>query len=51
MLCITRKSGQSVIIGDAKVTVTKLRSGSVRLAIEAPRNVRVIREEIKENKK
>lgn len=51
MLVITRKAGQSVLIGDAKVTVTKLRNGSVRLGIEAPRSVRVVREEIKEPKK
>ena len=51
MLVITRQDGQSVQIGDARVTVRLDRSRHglgvrVRLAIEAPPDVPVTREEL-----
>ena len=51
MLVITRQDGQSVQIGDARVTVWLDRSRHglgvrVRLAIEAPPEVPVTREEL-----
>lgn len=47
MLVLTRKKGESVKIGDdITVTVTELGSGQVKLAIEAPRELQVHRQEI-----
>lgn len=54
MLVLTRKVNQSVIINDdIVVKVAQIYSGKVRLAISAPRNVSVVREELlgKDNKK
>lgn len=47
MLVITRKDGETLLIGDnIKVTVVKSKSGTVRIGIEAPKEVKVLREEL-----
>ena len=47
MLVLTRKMMQSLFIGDdICVTVVRLESGQVRLGIEAPREVSVVRAEL-----
>ena len=47
MLVLTRRSGESVHIGDdVVITVLEVRGDVVRLGIRAPRNVQVHREEI-----
>ena len=47
MLVLTRKLGENIRIGDAiKITVLEVRSGQVKLGIEAPAEVKVHREEI-----
>ena len=47
MLVLTRKLGENIRIGDAvKITVLEVRSGQVKLGIEAPPDVKVHREEI-----
>lgn len=47
MLILTRRVGESVVIGDEIVlTVVEVRGDSVRLGIEAPRSVDVHREEV-----
>ena len=47
MLVLTRRCGESVTIGpDVRVVVLGLKSGQVRLGIEAPRSVAVHREEV-----
>jgi carbon storage regulator len=47
VLVLTRRSGESVMIGDqVVVTVVEVRGDVVRLGIEAPREVRVHREEV-----
>ena len=47
MLVLTRKLGENIRIGDAvKITVLEVRSGQVKLGIEAPPEVKVHREEI-----
>ena len=57
MLIITRKKGQSLMIGDdIEITVSKLEDGSVKLGINAPKNVNILRKELleeikKENQK
>ena len=47
MLILSRRAGESVTIGnDIKVKVVSVSGNQVRLGIEAPREVRVLREEI-----
>ena len=47
MLILTRKIGESLIIDDkVTVTVMGMKGNQVRLGIDAPRNVRIYREEI-----
>lgn len=47
MLVLSRKVGESIqIAGGIRVTVTEVRGGRVRLSIEAPADVRVLRKEI-----
>ncbi len=47
MLVLSRKSGERILIGD-EVTITVVRIGpnSVRIGIEAPPNVNIVREEL-----
>ena len=50
MLVITRKAQQTVNIGDEiTVTVTKIIGKNVSLAIDAPRNMKIWREELAED--
>lgn len=47
MLILNRKTGESVTIGDEiQVTVLSVESGRVRLAIDAPRSVSIVRSEL-----
>ncbi|NNJ78616.1 MAG: carbon storage regulator [Xanthomonadales bacterium] len=47
MLVLTRSEGQSILIGDGvKVTVVSTKGGQVRFAIDAPRDVTILREEL-----
>ncbi len=47
MLVLTRKAGESVVLGNSiRVTVIELSSGTVRLGFEAPSDVSIYREEI-----
>lgn len=47
MLVLTRRAGESVMIGDdVIVTVLEARGDVIRLGIEAPREVQVHREEV-----
>ena len=47
MLILTRKNGQSVMIGDTiEVTVLKVRGNIVKIGINGPQNVRVRRKEL-----
>ena len=47
MLVLSRKIGESIqIAGGIRVTVSEVRGGRVRLSIEAPDSVRVLRKEI-----
>lgn len=57
MLVITRKKDESILIGDnIEVVVVKIDDGSVKLAIDAPKDIKILRKElykevIEENKK
>lgn len=47
MLVIRRRAGQGLRIGeDIEVTVSEISGGSVKLAITAPREIRVLRKEV-----
>lgn len=49
MLILTRKPGETIIIGDdIKVTVLGVASKQIRIGIQAPSNIPVHREEIYE---
>lgn len=49
MLVITRKKGESLLIGDnIEITVTKIEDGSVKLAINAPKEISILRKELYE---
>jgi carbon storage regulator len=47
VLVLTRRAGESVMIGDdVVITVLEARGDVIRLGIQAPRDVRVHREEV-----
>jgi carbon storage regulator len=47
MLVLTRKRDEKIYIGDdIVITVVEVREGKVRLGIEGPRNVEVMRDEL-----
>jgi carbon storage regulator len=49
MLVIGRREGDSVVIGpDVRVTLVRVGGGTVRLGIEAPADVRIVRSELLE---
>lgn len=50
MLILTRRTGEEILIGDdVRVAVLEVKSGgSVRIGIEAPKHVRVLRSELDE---
>lgn len=48
MLVLQRKTGESILIGDnIEVTVLAVEGSRVRLAVEAPRNISILRNELK----
>lgn len=47
MLVITRKKGDSILIGDnIEISVVKIDDGSVKLAINAPKELVILRKEL-----
>jgi len=56
MLIITRKKGESIMIGNnIEIVISKIDDGSVKIGIKAPRDIEVLRKELyeeveKENK-
>ncbi len=49
MLVLTRKVQQEIVIGnDITITVLEVSGQSVRLGIDAPRNIRVLRRELQQ---
>lgn len=57
MLVVKRKKGESILIGDdIEITIVNLESGAVKVAIDAPKEVTILRKELykeveEENKK
>ncbi len=49
MLVVTRKIGERILIGDnIVVTVLKIGNGGVRIGVEAPPEMAIVREELAE---
>ena len=47
MLVLSRKQSQQIVIGpDIRITIVKLERNQVRLGIEAPRGMTILREEL-----
>lgn len=52
MLVITRKKGESLLIGDGiEIKIVKVEDGNVRLAISAPKDITILRKEVFERVK
>jgi carbon storage regulator len=50
MLVLSRKVGQRILIGDnVAVTIVRVSQGTVRLGIEAPPEMPIVREELKDS--
>lgn len=53
MLCLSRKPGERILIPSLNISimVTDIRpGGNVRIGIDAPRGVRIVREEVEERR-
>lgn len=48
MLVLSRKAGEQILIGDVVVKVLEVRGNRVKLGIEAPKGVRILRDELKD---
>lgn len=52
MLVITRKAGEGLVISDdIKITVTDVGKDRVKIGIDAPKEIRVVREELYDTEK
>lgn len=47
MLVLNRKSSESIIIGNSTVTILHVKGGYVKLGIVAPKDVKILRSELK----
>jgi carbon storage regulator len=48
MLILTRRLGESILIGDdIEVTVVAIESNQIRVGIKAPKEVKILREELR----
>ena len=51
MLCLTRRIGETILVGDqVAITVTRVKGRQVGLAIAAPKEIQVPRAELAERK-
>lgn len=46
MLVLTRKTDQKIIVGDVTFTIVRVGANSVRVGIDAPASVAIVREEL-----
>ena len=47
MLCLSRKAGERIVIGDSiEITVIKVQGNRVRIGIEAPKDINIVRQEL-----
>lgn len=50
MLVLSRRHGERLLIGDnVVITIVRINGNNVKIGVDAPRSVRVIREELKDN--
>ncbi len=48
MLVVSRKPGEKILIGDAvKITIVRFTHNAVRIGIDAPRHMNIVREELR----
>lgn len=49
MLVVTRKLGESILIGDdIEIIIVEQQNGKIKIGIEAPKNIKILRKEILE---
>jgi carbon storage regulator len=49
MLVLNRRKGETVIIGDnIRITIVDVQGDNIKIGIDAPRNINILREEIHE---
>lgn len=49
MLILTRKQGESFFLGeDIEISITEINGDKVRIAIDAPRDIKILRKELKD---
>ena len=46
MLVLSRKVGERIVIGDAVVTIAKIKGDKVKIGIEASKEIKVRRQEL-----
>jgi len=47
MLVVGRKKGESILIGEnVEITIIKIENGSVKIAINAPKEISILRKEL-----
>jgi len=47
MLVLSRKPGEKILIGDhVSITIVRIGPNTVRIGIEAPKNMNIVREEL-----
>ncbi|MFA5633358.1 MAG: carbon storage regulator [Porticoccaceae bacterium] len=47
MLILTRREGETIVVDhDIRITVTRIKGGQVKLGIDAPEDVDIVREEL-----
>ncbi|PID72055.1 MAG: carbon storage regulator [Desulfobulbus propionicus] len=47
MLVLTRKAGEGIVVGDnITIKIIELKSGGVRIGIDAPRETKIYRQEV-----
>jgi carbon storage regulator len=51
MLVLSRRVNEAIMVGDVRILVVRIADGKVRLGIEAPADVAIDREEVREAKK
>jgi carbon storage regulator len=49
MLVLSRKKEEKIVVGNITITVVSIRLGSVKLGIDAPKDIPIQREEIRES--